>query len=83
LSTVVVQHEKLKNLVVNKLVEANVNEQDANTVADVLVHADLRGVHSHGVLRTEHYVNRLNQGGMNPNPEITVNQTGKSIDQLF
>ncbi len=78
MSAVVVQHEELKNLVVKKLVEANVNEQDASTVADVLVHADLRGVHSHGVLRTEHYVKRLNHGGMNPNPEITVNQTGKS-----
>jgi ureidoglycolate dehydrogenase (NAD+) len=63
--TVVVQPDELKKLVVKKLTEVDMPLEDAQTVADVLVFADLRGTHSHGVFRTEHYVNRVKKGGMN------------------
>jgi LDH2 family malate/lactate/ureidoglycolate dehydrogenase len=48
------------------------NEQDAGLLADSLVDADLRGVHSHGVLRVPEYVNKLKSGGVNPqgHPQI-------------
>ncbi|KMJ55469.1 ureidoglycolate dehydrogenase [Bacillus sp. LL01] len=71
-----VSQEQLKELVVNRLTEASLIKEHAKIVADVLVHADMRGVSSHGVLRTEHYVKRLNEGGMNPNPEFKVTNTG-------
>ncbi|GMA58746.1 putative oxidoreductase YjmC [Alicyclobacillus sacchari] len=51
-------------------------EDTAGVVADVLVHADLRGVHSHGVLRTEHYVRRVRAGGLNPHARPRFLQTG-------
>ncbi|WP_099156974.1 ureidoglycolate dehydrogenase [Virgibacillus ndiopensis] len=78
MSDVIVQKNELKSLVKNKLTEVNVSEEHAAIVADVLVHADLRGVHSHGVLRTEHYVKRMNEGGMNPNPQFKVENRGKT-----
>ncbi|WP_188456257.1 ureidoglycolate dehydrogenase [Virgibacillus oceani] len=78
MSDVIVRKDELKSLVINKLTEANVSEEHAAVVADVLVHADLRGVHSHGVLRTEHYVKRMNEGGMNPNPKFKVEDRGKT-----
>ena len=65
---VLVQEKELRALVIKKLTEAGLNAVDANTVADVLVHADLRGVRSHGVIRTEHYVTRLKAGSLNKNP---------------
>lgn len=40
------------------------SEQDAVLLADSLVHADLRGVHSHGVLRIPDYVHKLSGGGV-------------------
>lgn len=73
-----VDHSKLKNLVVGKLKKAGLGSEHAEIVADVLVHADLRGVSSHGVLRTEHYVKRLKEGGLNPSPRFVVNRTGPS-----
>lgn len=39
---------------------------DAHLLADSLVFADLRGVHSHGVLRVPEYVMKLTTGGVNP-----------------
>ena len=40
--------------------------QDAELLADSLVAADQRGVHSHGVLRVPDYVLKLTQAGVNP-----------------
>jgi len=40
--------------------------------ADGLVTADLRGVHSHGVVRTEVYATRLRSGGINPAAELVL-----------
>jgi ureidoglycolate dehydrogenase (NAD+) len=71
-----IHHEKLKELVVNKLVKGGLRKDHAEIVADVLVHADLRGVSSHGVLRTEHYVKRLSKGGLNPNPTFAIKDSG-------
>ncbi|MEH7749355.1 ureidoglycolate dehydrogenase [Neobacillus drentensis] len=71
-----VSSEKLTEAVVLKLKKAGLRELDATIVADVLVHADLRGVSSHGVLRTEHYVKRITEGGINPEPEFTIKATG-------
>ncbi|MEZ0119159.1 UNVERIFIED_ORG: ureidoglycolate dehydrogenase (NAD+) [Heyndrickxia coagulans] len=76
MGTVTIKAEEARNLVIQKLQAAGVSDQHAKKVADVLVHADLRNVNSHGVLRTEHYINRLKAGGMNPNANITFKATG-------
>lgn len=41
-------------------------EADAGLLAGTLVAADLRGVHSHGVLRVPEYVVKLTRGGVDP-----------------
>jgi L-2-hydroxycarboxylate dehydrogenase (NAD+) len=45
---------------------------DAALVADGLVEADLRGLHSHGVARIPIYAERLRKGIVNPRPRIRV-----------
>jgi len=39
---------------------------DATLLAESLVHADLRGIHSHGVLRVPDYVEKLTSAGVDP-----------------
>lgn len=39
---------------------------DADLLAESLVHADLRGVHSHGTIRVPDYVHKMTLGGVNP-----------------
>ncbi|MEK4129415.1 ureidoglycolate dehydrogenase [Solibacillus sp. FSL W8-0474] len=79
---VIVKKEVLLKLIANKLIEQNVSEEQAQVVSEVLVHADLRGVHSHGAIRTEHYVNRIKQGGLNVNPKITVEKVSPSVSKV-
>ncbi|WP_088104864.1 ureidoglycolate dehydrogenase [Halalkalibacter urbisdiaboli] len=76
MNNIKVEAQELENLVVKKLTEVGLNKEHACIVSEVLVHADLRGVSSHGVLRTEHYVKRLTEGGLNPNPKFSIKETG-------
>lgn len=78
MTEVVVKREKLTSLVLEKLMNVGINQEHAEIVADVLVHANLRNVNSHGVLRTKHYVKRIKEGGINIDPEITEKGTGPS-----
>ncbi len=49
-------------------------EADADTVARLMVAADLLGADGHGAFRLPRYVARLRAGGFNPRPEIRVVQ---------
>ncbi|WP_159565520.1 Ldh family oxidoreductase [Budvicia diplopodorum] len=79
MSIVLVKENKLKELVINKLTHAGLNSETAEQVADVLVHADLTGVHSHGVMRVEHYCMRLRAGGLNPQANVSIEQISPSV----
>ena len=42
------------------------DDRNASLLADTLVASDLRGVHSHGVIRVPEYVKKLTVQGVNP-----------------
>lgn len=68
----------LKELMKNKLHKAGLKEDHADIVADVLVHADARGVHSHGAMRVEYYAERIAKGGITHDPKLNFEKTGPS-----
>ena len=64
---------KLKSFVTEVLTKVGVAKPDAETVADVLVAADLRGIESHGLARLEaYYVARIRSGKLNAAPQPSV-----------
>ncbi|MEN1967431.1 ureidoglycolate dehydrogenase [Lentibacillus sp. N15] len=73
-----VAKQKLKQLMKNKLHQAGLSDEHADGVADVLVHADARGVHSHGAMRVEYYAERIAKGGINTEPNFQFEKTGPS-----
>jgi ureidoglycolate dehydrogenase (NAD+) len=76
MQTKLVYHNQLFQWCVRKLTQVGVNETHAETTVNVLIHANLRGVDSHGVMRLEHYVNKIKCGGINPRPDMKVQETG-------
>lgn len=54
------------------LERAGVRSGDADVIADGLIAADLRGVHSHGALRVGIYVDRLRAGSIHPAAELQI-----------
>jgi ureidoglycolate dehydrogenase (NAD+) len=73
---IIISSNDLNELCIKKLVNYGLSHEHARIVADVLVHANLRGVDSHGVNRLEHYIKRLESGGLNPTPKIGKKNTG-------
>lgn len=65
MSDMKIDYNKLKELIVKKLVEVGLSEKESEIVADVLAFSDARGVRSHGIIRIKHYINRINNGGIN------------------
>jgi LDH2 family malate/lactate/ureidoglycolate dehydrogenase len=56
----------LNRVVVDIFSACGMSSQDAWLVAASLVHADLRGIHSHGVMRVPVYVGKLLDEGVDP-----------------
>ena len=64
----------LHTFAVRVLERAGARPEDARLVADGLVAADLRGVHTHGVLRLGIYVTRLEHGSFRSDATMAVVQ---------
>lgn len=75
------QAKALKQDVARLFSACGMSDKDAFTVSDTLVHADLRGIHSHGVLRVPDYVGKLTRDGVDPRgvPEITSDKKGALV----
>ena len=72
--------ESLKDFAQNVLVNVSVPKVDAEIVADTLVDADLKGVASHGFLRLDLYVKRIECGSVNSVTKLeVVNDKGATL----
>ncbi len=73
---VVIPANSLKELIVKILVHKGMFEVEAEIVADRLVEADLRGIHSHGSRRLKNYIEAMDKGHIDPRAmALTVKET--------
>ena len=77
-----IQADRLAAVATAILTSTGVPEADAQVVADSLVDADLRGIHSHGVSRLGIYVERLRMGGNRPAGEPELVRDAPSLALL-
>jgi LDH2 family malate/lactate/ureidoglycolate dehydrogenase len=70
--TRLVKAAPLRALICRLFTEAGAPSEDAETVAEVLVEADLRGVESHGSTRVAGYLSMIRLGLLNPRPKIQI-----------
>ncbi|MDR7418062.1 MAG: Ldh family oxidoreductase [Armatimonadota bacterium] len=72
-----ISHTALREFCTRVLEAAGAPAEHARITAEILVEADLRGIHSHGVSLLPTYVRRLRSGLTNPTPAIiTVRSHG-------
>jgi LDH2 family malate/lactate/ureidoglycolate dehydrogenase len=74
-----VSDKALRTLVSDVFVAAGTSREHADTVADVLVWANLRGVDSHGVSRVPRYLELFDKGEANTQPRLTVDELRSAI----
>src|SRR5882757_10945073 len=63
---------RLTAFITGALQAAGLPENDAATVASLMVEADLRGSDTHGVIRLPLYLRRLKAGGVKARPNIRI-----------
>ena len=64
--------EELKGRVERACAKVGIPEGDAKTIAEVLVTTDMRGIHSHGVVRLARYFDCIRAGGIKPAAELKI-----------
>ncbi|WP_164471160.1 Ldh family oxidoreductase [Halorubrum sp. CSM-61] len=70
--------EDLEQFVFEVFSEGGLPDDHARIASNALVTANLRGVDSHGVVRLEPYIENIEGGGFNPDPDITIDRSGPS-----
>jgi len=81
-SETMVSHNLVEQFVQNVLINAGVNDQVAKETADGLVLASVRGVDSHGIRLLPHYLEELEAGRINPDPEFNFEQSAAAVGQF-
>ncbi len=72
----VVTADALKSFIISVFVKKGMFEVEAETAADRLIEADLRGIHSHGSRAIRRYVDAMDSGDIDPRAHaLTVNET--------
>ena len=71
----IVPHDQLELLVRRIFAGLGASGDDAGTVAEMLVEADLMGLPSHGVLRVSQYVQDIRKGRIVPGAEVVVKES--------
>ncbi len=72
----------LKQLTSDIFIRAGVPTADAAAMAEVLTVTDMRGIHSHGVVRSARYIDCIRAGGIRPDAEIAVETSGPAFLQV-
>lgn len=72
-----IEFDILENFMKDCLLKSGVPEKDAETISDVLIESDKRGIDSHGIGRLKPiYIDRIDWGILNPETKIdTVKET--------
>ena len=68
----IISAEAMTRFCIAAMKEAGLSSEHAELLADTLVQADLRGVHSHGSMRIPIYFKGYEIGGVNPKPSVKV-----------
>lgn len=77
-----VRAAELQALATAILMKVGVPAHDAHTVSEHLVSSDLRGMHSHGIMRLPIYAKRLQDGGIAPVAKIKTLTEGPATAVL-
>jgi LDH2 family malate/lactate/ureidoglycolate dehydrogenase len=72
----------LNRLAQRALLVAGLSAEDAAAVVEVLVLADLFGIHTHGVRRIGEYVQRVRLGGMSVAAAVTVERVAPAVARV-
>ena len=84
--------ERLRKFTRDAFRQVGVPDDDAASIAELMIEADLQGSDGHGIFRLPQYIRRIQAGGVNPRPTIRVEREraamalvngDNGLDQIF
>lgn len=80
---VYVPFDKLKAFMKDSLIASKIKAEDAETISEILIESDRRGIDSHGIGRLKPiYIDRIDKGILNPETRIEVVKDEKACAVL-
>ena len=64
--------QRIAAFIARSFIAVGLPDEDAGTLAGLMVEADLRGSDTHGVIRLPLYIRRIRAGGINAKPDIRL-----------
>ena len=81
---VIVNVDNLRRLTEQMFIKCGVKSEEARIGSDVLMHADLRGIQTHGVSNLlRGYIQGYNSGQINPNPKWKIIRIPQKLARGF
>src|SRR3546814_7624196 len=77
-----IEQSRLTDLTIKALQTYGLSEPDARSTAEILVLADMFGLHTHGVSRVESYGERLELGGIKASAQMKVEKCAPAISKV-
>jgi len=71
-ATLIFSADDGRRFILSALGAAGMSQSDAETVADLMMLTDMRGIDTHGIARLPIYVRRLKSGAINKAPQIHI-----------
>lgn len=75
-------HNRIREFARDSFVSAGVDEKVANATAEGLWMASIRGVDSHGIRLLPHYLDELEGGRINPQPDFEFERTAPAVGRF-
>ncbi|MEM1524906.1 MAG: Ldh family oxidoreductase [Nitrososphaerales archaeon] len=76
--TVYIHVDELRRFTKEVFQKVGVSEDGAEIIADHFAFTNLRGIDSHGIMRTPYYIKAYEDGLINPKPKIRIIREGKN-----
>ncbi|QJR09837.1 putative oxidoreductase YjmC [Usitatibacter rugosus] len=67
-----VTRDELRDFAARAFVRVGLPESDACIIGELMAEAEFQGSEGHGIMRMNHYIRRIQAGGVNPKPNIRV-----------
>lgn len=77
-----IEQTRLTALAVKALQSYGLTQTQAEQTAEILVMADMFGLHTHGLSRVQSYGERIELGGVKRNPEIQIEEVGLALSRV-
>lgn len=77
-----IKRDELNGLAIKALQSYGLTQEHAERTAEILVLADMFGLHTHGVSRVQSYGERLDIGGINSQADIKVERCSAAISKV-